>query len=228
MRPFRLAVLDGLRLVEHDDAPADFAERLDFALEQTVGDDHQRRRRGFREHFSAVPLPENDRLERRREPFALLQPIVADGCRRDDQGGAFLRLGGDEGEGLKRFAETHVIGETSARAPGVKSGKPLEAFDLVFSQLDVRAQVVRQFWLEGHGGVNFLHLAHPFGGAHAVGEAGVVEEQLRRGDGETVDDKAPLRIEGADGVEIVQAAFEILRKSQNLAVAESNEIAFLL
>ena len=42
LRAFRLAVLDGLRFIEHDDTPADFAEGFDFTLEQSIRNDHQR------------------------------------------------------------------------------------------------------------------------------------------------------------------------------------------
>ena len=42
LRTFFLAVIDGLRFVEHDDTPVDLAEGFDFALEQSVRNDHQR------------------------------------------------------------------------------------------------------------------------------------------------------------------------------------------
>ena len=136
-RPSRLrvGVLHHLCLVEHDGRPVDVGEVFDVAGQQTVGGDDQLALGIAAEEFIVVASAVaggsvvDAHVELRREPFGFGAPVAHDAERADDEVGpwAFEEMG----EGGRRLAEAHVVGEAAPETEPGEELHPRQAAPLV-------------------------------------------------------------------------------------------------
>ena len=157
----RRRVLHELRLVEHESAPLDRAERGGLEAEHRIrGDDEVGGCRGIRDAPAALRLGggHGGDAQARRESRRLAHPVRGHGGRRDDEEraaglgsrGSRRRVGRgirtsvassllldgvrDQRERLRGLAEAHVVGEHAAEAVGPQERQPPEARELVGPQ----------------------------------------------------------------------------------------------
>ncbi len=110
----RVGVLDGLHLVEHEEVEAPAAELLDPAAHDAVG-----RQRDSRPGVEACQL---------------VAPVIEHrGWADHEHACAWIRQGhgANEGDGLMRLAETHVIAKEAAEAVLLEQPEPVVAGLLV-------------------------------------------------------------------------------------------------
>ncbi len=156
-------VLDELRLVEHESAPREHVELVEVEPEQGVGhhdDVGPPRRLGHAGATARGRLGDGQDRERRGEPTDLRRPVVDHARGGDDEpgrlgvatrtGGLVARIG-DQGDGLQRLAQPHVVGEHSAEAVVAQVGEPGVAVGLVAAQRGLHARGQRA-WGDAAGG----------------------------------------------------------------------------
>ena len=135
--PLRQRVLDRLGFVEHHAVPTDRGQSLHIVLQQAVGREVEVECSGIVEqrcpggNRTGVDLD----VERRREPTRLVDPVGDDGHGGDHQRGSSGCPVQENGQGLHRLAESHIVGKAGAGAPTAQTRKPAVAVDLVRSQL---------------------------------------------------------------------------------------------
>ena len=127
-------VFDGLRLVEHDGPPFPARQQLRLLLQQPVAANQQIERPQLGQGPRAVAGAKHDRVQRGGETPDLIQPVQAHRGGRHHQGRTVCGAGQQQGQGLHRLAQAHVIGQAGAHAPMRQSRQPLKAVRLVIPQ----------------------------------------------------------------------------------------------
>jgi len=125
LRLFGAGVLDVLRLVEDHVAPRHLSHVVRVASRQAVGaDDHVvcLRRRDEILALGALAPVMHHHAQARPEAHDLALPVADDGGgadhqRRPDAILGLLALAQQQGDGLDRLAQPHVVGQASAQAP---------------------------------------------------------------------------------------------------------------
>ena len=121
----RVAALDALALVAHDDAEGGGRQRRGLPRDEVVRDDHDRRarrdgRRAAREHHHVV------RREQRRQPAQqLVAPVQPrrGGARHEER--PLVDVRGRRRDRLHRLAEAHLVGEQHSALPAQDEGDAL-------------------------------------------------------------------------------------------------------
>ena len=163
LRVARGAVLDVLRLVEHDHAegPVEVGV-LEVALQERVGGDHEVRLGDAREGFRAVGSRYDKPLQPRRELLRLGVPVLDERRGTHHERGLAARLRVDAfkrnpRERLKRLAEAHFVREQPRQPALFKEAHPVDALLLVGTQHplelpEVHGLELRVFVLRARGG----------------------------------------------------------------------------
>ena len=142
LRPLRLGILDGLRLVENRVIETDVFQFGDVAVQRPVGGDDQivlveLGQRVLSQQAGVVEHPEVG-----REGLGLLDPIEhqAAGHDRQRRGSPAVprplqaaRL--EQGQHLHRLAQPHVVGQAAAEAEVAQEVQPTESVLLIAAQL---------------------------------------------------------------------------------------------
>ena len=140
-------VLDVLRLVQDDVAPAHLRQVVDVAPHQAIGADHQ---------IVLAALCDTDRSPSARPaPWCtitrsvgrkaghLALPVAHQRGRADHQRrrhvGLLPSVVQQQRDGLDRLAQAHVVGQAGAKAPAPQEGQPGEAAHLIGPQLARRS-----------------------------------------------------------------------------------------
>ncbi len=157
-------------------------------------------------------------VEARREASRLLFPPRDDRRRRHDERGPLPRTDKEQGEGLDRLAETHVVGEHTAHAPGREARHPGEAVALIGTEhaLERRGHL----GLEGAGR---LVARHPGSKSRVSVERGLVVHEVREGVEGRHADEAALACLSSHGVHPLKAPAQCPLDLDVLAVAHGDE-----
>ena len=141
LRDLRAGVLDELRFVENHGAEGEFLQFLEVAPQQRViGDDDIVLRNFFAQAVARRAAFEHEHFQVRRETVGFAPPVVQHGRGANDERGLVvlfvLRLQPREpGEGLQRFAETHVVGQNAAEPDLREMAEEIETVLLIRPQI---------------------------------------------------------------------------------------------
>ena len=140
LRDLRARVLDELGFVENHGPEGEFLEFLQVAPQQgVIGDDQVVLRNLFAQIVARGAAFEHQHLQPGREAVGFAPPVVQHGRGADDERGfrvfaVSLLEPRQPGEGLERFAQTHVVGEDAAEADLGEMAQKIEAVLLVRPQ----------------------------------------------------------------------------------------------
>ena len=149
-RPPRGDVLDRVRLVEDQRGEAYARQHVRVARDDAIpGDDEVPRFRVDQQKLT-VDAAIGQHPQTRREACGLRDPARRDRDRRDHQRRPERRAVHEQGQGLHRLAEAHVVREAGPGSPRRQAREPAIALELVGPQIGV--QPGRERWLEGSRG----------------------------------------------------------------------------
>ena len=220
-----LGVLDVLGLVEHDRGPADGPEVLEVTQQQRVArDDDGMLARRLQERLSpaAAHAVVDERLQGRREALRLALPVADDRSRTHDERGPLVArasLGEQQAEGLDGLAETHVVGQARAEAPGPEERQPRVAALLVRPQGRLQAGRRRQVSKAPVALEPLENLPDPARGFDALDGQRTPRGRRAEGDAEDVAHRCRRRLRSPQ----LQGGVDLLGRHVDPLPAQANE-----
>ena len=142
-RTHRQAVLDRLRLVQHDHLPSHLGQQVDLLMQQAVAGDDEVEGPGRLQFLCTIARAQHGRPQSGRESTRLIDPIGAYRSRSHDQRRALGSAGDRHSQRLQRLAKTHVVSQAGARAPSSQPCRPAVPLRLVLAEvgLDCRGKL---------------------------------------------------------------------------------------
>ena len=128
-----------MRLVETHNVPIHLCQFFLHLRHESVSGEHHIASRCFLKHLLAViGMIEQHDVERWGKACQLAFPVGDNGSGRYNQRWSQFRLIQQEGDGLHRLTEPHIVRQASASSPMVEAHHPAEAFVLIIAQCGVQ------------------------------------------------------------------------------------------